>query len=208
MFFLGSFSVAGIFSSRIATSTGTEVLLSSPYCGERNLNNLTSAEIYGIVQPFYTTRRINAANYAQKCYSNKSKQNDCEVYVKRQLLWTSNRRASCPFSSKDICKSDHNNLELDTGYIDSNEHLGANPSLEKRVIFRSTLKCVPLTADNYKTNYSFGGNDMEAQVTRFYFGPLLTSISPVNYTLEPWESSNAEYSNRKQKGLKQDYGIT
>lgn len=206
-FFLGSFAVAGIFSSKIATSTGTEVLLTSPHCGRQDFSAMNDTELSAVVLPYLTKRQVQAANYAQKCYSNTTNPEDCRVYVKRQLPWTSNRRAGCPFPSKDICKSNQNNLELDTGFIDSNDHLGANGPLDMRVIFRETLKCAPLVSDGYKTNFSVGGGDVEAQVTRFYYGPLLTSSNPVNYTLEQWEFSNMNYSNTRGRGFKEDYNL-
>lgn len=206
-FFLGLFAVAGIFSSKIATSTGTEVLLSSPYCGVIDPYTASDAEWDTIVNPYFTKMQADAASYAQKCYSDASNQEDCRAYVRRQLPWTSNRRASCPFPLKDMCKSEHSNLELDTGFIDSNSHLGANAPLEKRIILRSTFKCAPLATDGYRRNSSLGGNDAQAQVTRFYFGPILSRKEGPNFTFEQWEFSSAKHVEMEKGGFPHDYGL-
>lgn len=189
VFFIGSFAVAGIFSSKIATSTGTEVLVSSEHCGYMDEVHSTATQYLTILAPYGRKRATDSDNYAQNCYTNTSSPEGCRMYVKKQLPWTSNRNASCPFP-KEICKNEYNNLELDTGFIDSNDHLGINAPPDQRMGYRTVFRCAPLAVDNYTTNVSVRRDELEATLTRFHMGPTLFGDLADDFTFERWDYVN------------------
>lgn len=209
IFFLGSFAFAGIFSSKIATSTSTEVLVSSPNCGGQTDSGIDVVSRMMTVHPYMVRKTVEAANYTQKCYSNTSSQEDCRVYVQQQLPWTSNRNATCPFP-REMCKNYYNNLELDTGFIDSNEHLGVNATTGSRVIFRSVHTCAPLAVGGgggFENKTTIQRDGMEAQRTRFYLGLTLWGSESDEFTLERWNYTSANDSRANGKGFLEDYSI-
>ncbi|EKG09753.1 hypothetical protein MPH_13186 [Macrophomina phaseolina MS6] len=204
--FLGSFAVAGVFSSKIATSTGTEVLVSSRYCGVLNTTGVDLVSMAMIMKPYFVQSTTDAVNYGQNCYTNTSNSQECRTYVKKQLPWTSNRNASCPFP-REMCKNDHSNLELDTGFIDSSDHLGMNGPPEKRVILRSVQRCAPLAIEPFVNKTSVRRDDLEANLTRVYLGPTMYADASDDHTLGHWDYSNPNDTSPDGTGFTGDYKI-
>lgn len=175
------FAVAGIFSSKIATSTGSQVLISSPSCGHfdelREVNQSLYTSVYA---PYRVKKDKDFANYAQNCYTNLSSSQECQKYVRQQLPWSANRNATCPFGG-DLCKSQFGNLELDSGFINSNDHLGLNDPPERQFRYRSLLQCAPIKSDGYKKEYIHSFDGQEVKYMRYYYGELRPGY---NYTYE------------------------
>ncbi|KAI0530346.1 hypothetical protein GGR58DRAFT_493732 [Xylaria digitata] len=113
----------------------------------------------------------NSSLYANCCYNNTG---PCFMpcgFVARHLPRNeTNSRAECPFQGQ-ICTSTNANLRLDTGYIDSNDHIGLNAPASERFAWRYVLHCAPLKTDNY-TSYGVRGND---SVTRYHYGTRIRS---------------------------------
>ncbi|KAB2576410.1 hypothetical protein DBV05_g5000 [Lasiodiplodia theobromae] len=171
----------GIFSSKIATSTGSQVLISSPSCGHfdelREVNQSLYTSVYA---PYRVKKDKDFANYAQNCYTNLSSSQECQKYVQQQLPWSANRNATCPFGG-DLCKSQFGNLELDSGFINSNDHLGLNDPPERQFRYRSLLQCAPIKSDGYKKEYTHSFDGQEVKYMRYYYGELRPGY---NYTYE------------------------
>ena len=49
------------------------------------------------------------------------------------------------------------NILLDTGLIDSNDHLGQNAPKDDRVGWRTVLRCAPLQTEGYKSSFVKNG---------------------------------------------------
>ncbi|KAF1994209.1 hypothetical protein P154DRAFT_586672 [Amniculicola lignicola CBS 123094] len=172
-----AFGVASIFSSRVTTDTENEVLLTGKRCGmidpamphERRL---------ALLNPYYAKRASDFLNYGDKCYTNASNTDGCHLYSKQRLPLVSSTNATCPFGN-DICKLKDGNLVLDTGYINSLQHLGINLPAKERFEFRMVHQCAPLKTEGYMELH----NDSRAgQLYRYYYGSNLLGVDLVNGT--------------------------
>lgn len=151
-FFIVAFTVAGGFSSTIATGVGNEVLLDGSNCAFIDIQD-PDLSAQSITQPYQIRQANTASNYAQQCYStNTSGMFDCGTFVRPRIPSSVDNQTACPFA-EGMCQSD-TNLRLDTGYIDSHETLGLNAPLEERFIFRNVLQCAPLVTEGYTSNIS------------------------------------------------------
>ncbi|RDA88415.1 hypothetical protein CP532_5591 [Ophiocordyceps camponoti-leonardi (nom. inval.)] len=161
------FAVAGGYSSQISSAVGNAALLDGSRCGLlRDSDNAT--EFHAVAMPYRVRLNADAANYAQQCYAGQSTGIlDCATFVKRSLPMKINAQAPCPFDSE-ICRSNTSNLELDSGYIDSHEHLGINYPPENRILSRFVLQCAPLETAGYCRNVSTPSRNY----TQYYYGPL------------------------------------
>lgn len=151
-------AMATIFSSRV-TSTTAEVLVKLSKCGLAvfsPFNSLTLTEadmpaenaLYVIAQ--MTIERSLA--YTTTCYRNASSTvYTCNEFVRRHLESTANATEECPFS--DIVYITPA-LSVDTGYLDSDFHLGINALVSDRISFRKKLTCASVNADNYTLGWT------------------------------------------------------
>lgn len=170
-FCLAGFAIAGGFSSQISTAVGTEVLLDGTNCGR--IAYSTSAEgIYLSGVPYYSNLVKNALDYVQRCYSaNSTGLIDCKSFVVERLSGYSNSTANCPFADG-VCRSNSSNLLLDTGYINSHDHLGINAPPDQRILYRQTLHCAPLRTEGHHAQISRSGGNW----TRYNYGPIITEV--------------------------------
>lgn len=172
-FFLIAFTIAGGFSSTISTGIGKEVLLDGSNCAFVNIQ-YSDVEAESLLQPYTSRQSNNAANYAQQCYATTtSGMFDCGTFVKPRIPGSVDNQTACPFA-KGLCQSDAS-LRLDTGYIDSHEHLGLNAPFDERVIFRTVLQCAPLATKGYTSNVSTSTGNY----TTYNYGPRMSGS---NYT--------------------------
>ncbi|RCI12094.1 hypothetical protein L249_0884 [Ophiocordyceps polyrhachis-furcata BCC 54312] len=179
------FAVASGFSSQIASGTGSAALLDGSHCGYvQGATQASRLDDLGVLFPYGVRRLTESANYAQQCYSARTGAGllSCGTFVLRSLPYTSNHQASCPFRGG-ICRSNTSNLMLDTGYLDSHEHLGVNSSPDLRIRFRTMLHCAPLETEGYSTDI----RNPSRNYTRYFYGRRTHESSPDrdgNYTLQ------------------------
>lgn len=174
-----AFGIASGFSSQISSAMGDQVLLDGTNCSIVNdLSTETNATLAYELNSYYSRVTSDDANYAQQCYSNDtSGMFDCKSFVKARLPSTIDLHAPCPFASN-VCRSDNENIRLDSGYLDSNDHLGMNGPQDERILFRTVLSCAPLATDGYATNITTAtGNH-----TTYNYGKRTTG--PYNYTYQ------------------------
>jgi hypothetical protein len=165
-FTFAGFVIAGGFSSLLSTGIGTEVLIEGSNCGF--LPFMTGADSWDVLVPYALDRVSDAANYAQQCYSSGTVGVfDCERFVVPRLPTTLNFSASCPFPDKSICKTENENLYLET-VVDSNTHLGLNTPEEERVQLRTTFHCAPLSTEGRSTPFQMGNTSL----IRYDYGAL------------------------------------
>jgi hypothetical protein len=99
-------------------------------------------------------------------YTNETHTDGCNLYVKPRLPLTSTRGVACPFGD-DICKLENDNLVMDTGLLDSLDHLGINTAPANRFQLRLVYKCAPLKTQGYTSDY----NDSDyGAVKRYMYG--------------------------------------
>ncbi|KAI0161879.1 hypothetical protein GGR52DRAFT_143822 [Hypoxylon sp. FL1284] len=179
---LCAFVAAGGLSSRILLA-GNEVILDAANCSYLQ-NSRSGADIYLAWQ---TETLSKAINYALNCYSSGIARDSlaCDSYVVRELPTTLvDTTANCPFAG-DICRSNTSNILLDTGYIDSNNHLGLNFASDDRILYRKVLHCAPIKNEGRNSSYKVPGFNY----TRYDYGngavlALNYTVIAVNYTFE------------------------
>ncbi|KAK8128950.1 hypothetical protein PG984_010058 [Apiospora sp. TS-2023a] len=165
-FSIGTFTVAGGFSSQIS-STG-EVLLKGDHCEiatEIHNGNLTQ---YEANTAYWASFISNVNSYAQQCYTNRnSGLVECSRFITDTIpTATMDYKAICPFDASGICRQLGSNLRLDTGHMNSNDIFGLNAPHDETLTLRYVLQCAPLktegrarniTVSNRKfTTYSYG----------------------------------------------------
>ncbi|KAI1322756.1 hypothetical protein F5Y16DRAFT_29265 [Xylariaceae sp. FL0255] len=180
------FSAAGGLSSQISVSAGSEVLLLGTNCGIPFIANATDPAPLS-----YSNEKENdAANYVQQCYSaHGSGSLDCDTFVTKTLPTAlTEYNANCPFQNN-MCRGNRTSIHLDTGYIDSDSHLGLNLPAHQGFAYRQVLTCSPLVTDGYHETYSVGN----ASFVRYKYGGYVESSGNIlNYTYE-YENISTQY---------------
>lgn len=179
-----AFGVASIFSSHVTTDTANEVLLKGTRCGTLNSDQVDDLTKYlAEFQPYTSERANQFLNYGMQCYTNTSSSDGCNLYIKPQLPLKSGRGVACPFK-EGICKLEADNLELDTGYLNSLEHLGINLSPSERFEFRMVHQCAPIKTEGYTEQF----NDSHVgPVMRYLYGENLLTDAINNGTRWTYE---------------------
>lgn len=182
--FIVGFTIAGGYSSQITSVAGDEVLIKGDNCGifvgaQVGSVNFTSSLA---IDAWSSSKWAGAANYAQQCYADQGDDMlDCSTLVTRSISTTSDGNAGCPFPS-DICRDNATNLRLDTGYIDSNDHLGLNAPPSQRFLWRQVLSCAPLRTDGYTSSHVTNNRTF----VRYHYGDQPTgssdNLTMLNYT--------------------------
>lgn len=188
------FTVAGGYSSRISTAVGDEILAKSDRCGFVYHKSDGSTEF--ALRPLQAERLNDAVNYAQQCYgSTSSRMLDCNKFIIGRLpTAVIDYNASCPFQDS-ICRTNKSNIRLDTGLIDSNDHLGQNAPKDDRVGWRTVLHCAPLKTEGYKTSSIRNGTTW---VEYNYASNDTSQGSSVNYMIEDIDSQY-RYNDEKNR---------
>jgi len=146
------FTLAGGFSSRVASVVSSQVLLSGTNCGTI-VDDWDMIKYSQTVGPLLTQLFASAETYARQCYAKSGAQRlnslSCGTFVKKNLQPRVDTNATCPFDSK-ICLKPYGNLVIDTGMLDSNDDFGRNTPPDQRIQYRRRLQCAPLTTDDYR----------------------------------------------------------
>jgi hypothetical protein len=198
-------AVATGFSSKVSTTAGEEVLISSPNCGTLNgYLDLNLSDIQSLYNPYMAKIIQTSASYAQQCYSsNTSGALGCDTFVQKRLATTVIANASCPFSGG-ICQSNNSNLILDTGLLDSNDDFGLNAPSDQRFQYRRVVQCAPMVTQGYTSLYNLSS---DRSYTRYWYGEHIPPNYSQNYTRE--FSNDALYESKATDigGACPDYSI-
>ncbi|KAL1633282.1 hypothetical protein SLS58_011148 [Diplodia intermedia] len=191
------FALASIYSSRISTAAGNQVLLSGSGCGKVDIWDTNSTDRYRAYLPYMFQAITTSAGYSQECYLNGLDGVGCERFMKRNMPAKVDRNATCPFDPK-ICKSQDSNLLIDTGFIDSRSDLGINTDQSGRFRYRRLLHCAPLVTEGYsavrKPRRNATGSNEES-VLQYFYGELSARYNgiPANYTIVYAASTNGSW---------------
>ena len=154
-------AVASIFSSKIASTTG-QVLVRSSKCGGPALSPFSAltlkqedlpTESASYVMFQWITER--SLSYSNACYGGVSSSGySCNEFVRQHLDINVSNAVDCPFPSN-VCITPA--FSVETGYIDSDYHLGINAPASNRIGFRKKLTCASVNADDYTPGWTTEG---------------------------------------------------
>lgn len=96
--------------------------------------------------------------------------------VQKTLPMTIDQHADCPFYGG-ICLSNSSNLKIDTGHMNSHEHLGINAPPQDRFSYRSVLHCAPIKTEGYHVFSRFPDSNDSGIHTYYYGGDSMNTMS-------------------------------
>jgi hypothetical protein len=150
---LAIFTAAGLFSSHVASSSD-EVLVRSPYCGyiqaPDNVQHLDSKGQEQLAD-FFIARRTAAlwsSGYAQNCYQSNATASGCNDFAVPKIETTS-ALTSCPFAGGMCLDEGAGALQISTGFINSDIHLGVNSRRKHSIDYRRITTCAPLRSEGF-----------------------------------------------------------
>jgi hypothetical protein len=173
---------AQLFTSRIWSTAGDQFLLQNVVCGYHRFNQINSFNVEQQKMWFTHWRdRLEAAStYERQCYTGVADLADCLTLPTRWLNWTT-QDATCPFEDPGLCiKANNTPVRLDTGYINSNNHLGINAPVRDRIEYRKVMTCSPMQT-NRRCFFDGNGtrfcdlnetNADQVHEVGYYYGPL------------------------------------
>ncbi|KAH1596408.1 hypothetical protein KXX34_000458 [Aspergillus fumigatus] len=183
---------AAILSARITKPAGSHCLIMSPHCGLYlaagagfNASDPYQLDVFDTTQLLETN---TATSYARTCYvPGAERLPQCNIYAQTRLALHTTTNASCPFQSGMCLEGDSTAFAMDTGLLDSREHLGINAPDDERVLFRKSASCAPLTRAGYITVHNdtnplpnFPYSDY--LVAAYHYGPTFDGNGIHNYT--------------------------
>lgn len=144
-----------------------------------NCGFLTSSDYNNIdVESALNRELANALNYAQQCYNTDTPGlADCENFVTSRIPMFVDNQAPCPFPGP-VCRTNTSDLLLDTGFINSHDHLGINAPADERLFLRAVLHCAPLVTTGFSQNYT----GRYRNHTLYNYGPSGPSIGSLSFT--------------------------
>jgi hypothetical protein len=153
------FTVAGIFSSRVAL-VGSLALRSPGTCGWMaielsGLPTALPAQAAQMTNAMYVFGRRSAKlgiDYTASCYANKTEGMPaaCQTFAQPSIVSIVNRTASCPFPNN-LC--DGPAVQLDSGLVDSSQ-FGINTRPDETIQFRRVTTCALLPATKFVTDWT------------------------------------------------------
>jgi hypothetical protein len=174
------FLAASIFSSEIANSVGNHVLIRSNHCGLWDVSESpTDGSLPLSNYQSITQNRTNIGDaYARACYHSGTRNPTCESLVARELTWTPNYNATCPFRAGTCILGDTAAFAMTTDAIDSHLSLGINAPPSDRITYRRITTCAPLHTANYTAivNGSLPGE----RIQMFFYGNVSTEGVTLN----------------------------
>jgi hypothetical protein len=141
--------------------------MASPNCGqlpwEHSSGDAASFVITAV--PHLSRIVLESSTYAAQCYG--QTKGACDMFISQSLPYQVDKQASCPFQER-ICKLENDNLLLETGAIDSLEHLGLNDG--PRFTVHHRMHCAPLETENYTKTVPLQGTSSRSLV-KYFYGP-------------------------------------
>ncbi|RDW58675.1 hypothetical protein BP6252_13151 [Coleophoma cylindrospora] len=174
------FLAATILTSRVQNSAfnNVDVLIVSPNCGGVYMRDGASSasRLLRVM-----SQTLSASNWARNCYGDQNNL-QCGTYAAKEIPWTVNANASCPFANETCRLGATTAYDMDTGLVDSHSILGINAPPSQRLFFRRKAVCTPMRLGNYSfyENFTYSDDAPPDRVVRLYLG----AYAGVNYTYE------------------------
>lgn len=175
---LACWSTVQIFLSLTWTTTGNQYLVNSNYCALAfsAVDTLSSSDFFSTIQSQLETTSIDAL----QCDKNRSETSRCGYLPTTHIDWTA-KATSCPFPDQSLCVATNSTpIILDSGYINSNTHLGMNSPPKNAIEYRKAVTCSPMvtshtsvvqgTADTeFRYHYGNRSSKLQSPTTTFNF---------------------------------------
>jgi len=134
------------------TYRSNNVKVGSSRCGYFSFNT-TTAEGVRAFELKTLNDTMTARQYSKNCYHSNSTFTDCSLLPVQSLPYNSSL-VECPFgndpSGEVSCLPDQGKaLQMDTGLLDTDRHLGINAAPSNRLLVRSSLTCSPIRIHDY-----------------------------------------------------------
>lgn len=133
----------------------------------------TKEEYFGDFLKYSSKLNTAGAAYAQQCYGNNATAQECSIFVKKEIPALVSGNASCPFAGGDKICLRKSNLRIDTGMIDSHEHMGINAAPPDRVQLRRVTECAPLKTEDYTRLANSTDGTPTQNLVEYLYGGLL-----------------------------------
>jgi hypothetical protein len=135
------------------------------------------ANFLPLLNPYFAQQFESSLLRGRQCFSPLARAENFPTYVASNFSYAVKRDSSCPFANE-MCLQSIDSILLDTGYLNSLEHYGANTKLEHRWAWRQQAHCAPtITAGysdvsnlRYESNGSATQFDGGRQFTHLYYG--------------------------------------
>ncbi|KAI1258953.1 hypothetical protein F5Y18DRAFT_443836 [Xylariaceae sp. FL1019] len=172
----------------ISVSIGNEVLLQGENCGIPASSGIEDASFQ-----YMSDMTNDAANYVQQCYSaNSSGILSCDEFVTTTIpTQLTEYNASCPFQES-MCRGNGTPIRLDTGYLDSNRHLGLNMPSDQSFTYRLVVECSPLVTDGYTSKNMTG----DVPSVQYHYGDAVGPNGNINIT---YQIEDGQYSGTSER---------
>lgn len=180
-------TLVGLFTSSIWTASGNEVLARAKMCGHVNLNT-SSVDFARSFTMYWADRFQSASTYERQCQENSQRVGICGRLPGARIPWILSD-ASCPYPpEEDLCIRTYTTpVKLDTGFVNSNRHLGMNSPPKDSIDYRRVTQCSPMQA-NYLSaargtvSFHYGLNTITKSYRTFNY-PLISEVLVNDYTL-------------------------
>ena len=140
-----AFIVFGVLASKLASDNTS--LAASRDCdiyfpdGQGNIDHLQS-----VMTPYEFDAQTESAEYARRCYGEGTSSDGCDLFVQRDISYTTIQNDRCPFRDDSVCYGGANSaFTLTTGAV-SAQSLGINT--KRRYEFLRSTTCTPLNMNS------------------------------------------------------------
>lgn len=106
--------------------------------------HMVNTSIIPPIHDYYTDMTFKSIAYAQNCYKNDARPEECSLFATSVLPFQKIHNATCPFSSDMCLHGPHSAFEMTTGFLDT-KLLGINEKHTCEFQFRKV--CAPLRTD-------------------------------------------------------------
>ena len=148
-----AFSAAGIFIGEVAGPTyrSNHVIAKSIRCGVAPFDS--SRQGFSAEGLKFVNVTLLGRKYAKPCYSSNTTLSSCSLYPVQSLPYNSSL-VECPFgndpSGQTSCiLGQQGALRMDTGFLNTNTHLGINAPPEDRLLLQNVVTCSPIHVQDY-----------------------------------------------------------
>lgn len=205
--FVALLATASLLSSKIQLVNG-DVLLSGQECGWINITDRSKSGKYSAKESFRVWLSNRAERYSVNCYgpeaANGSETGACGGFPANTIPVTTSI-VPCPFGKAICAQSDA--FRLDSGFIDSNHHLGINSPPEYRIRFRKITTCAPIQTEKYSTGWDTEppssmrktGLPAASFYKTFNLGPIV-NLEPIFNISHTWAVSNRTQFFQEDRG--------
>jgi hypothetical protein len=196
---LAGWSIAQLYVSVIWTGAGDQYLLVPSRCGLMFDRRFARSSLFESLNLRYTwfskvmaPRLDYASSYQSQCSGDHSEQSR---FCDRSPVHLHNWEVSdgkCPFTEQSLCISTNSTpVIIDSGFINSNTHLGINAPRGKTIEYRKIATCSPMDSTFTQTVQD---TVTKLEETRYYYGPSLLSNDKESFTYSRDKSRNTSWS--------------